>query len=92
MEASYFDLVRDRLQENWALPVWLARQNHQAQVQLFLDSRGKVKRLLLVKPSGNQNFDEAIRKSIEESEPFPLPPKALQEALATQGILVGFPL
>jgi TonB family protein len=91
-EASYFDSVRERLQDNWALPVWLARQKLTAQVQIFIDSRGRVRASVFVKPSGNSQFDDAIRKTLTESQPFPAPPVELRPGLATDGILVGFPL
>lgn len=91
-EASYYDLLRDRLQENWELPVWIARQNLSAQVQLFIDSRGQVRSFRFVKGSGNSQFDDAVRRTISESQPFTPPPAELASSTLTNGILVGFPL
>lgn len=91
-EASYYDLIRDRLQDNWALPVWVARQNLSAQVQIFLDGRGNLRGFQFVKVSGNPQFDEAVKRTISQSQPFPVPPKELEQSLRMDGILVGFPL
>ncbi len=90
-EATYFDLIRDRLHENWALPVWLSRQNLSAQVTIFIDAAGRLKGIRFSKSSGNAQFDEAVKKSISDSEPFPRPPAGLSDLLAN-GIPAGFPL
>ncbi len=91
-EASYYDHLRDRLQENWALPVWLARQDLQAQVQIFVDGRGRLREFRFVKTSGNTQFDSAIKKALEESQPFPIPPQEIAGSVLSDGVLVGFPL
>ncbi|OFZ83371.1 MAG: hypothetical protein A2583_16135 [Bdellovibrionales bacterium RIFOXYD1_FULL_53_11] len=92
MRASYYDTVRDQLQDNWALPVWVARQQFSAQVQINIDSRGKVRSYKFLKLSGNVQFDDAVKRAISESQPFPAPPQELLESLLFDGILVGFPL
>jgi len=89
---SYFDVVLQRLQSNWSLPIWLARQNLSAQVQIHIDSRGNVRHLKFVKPSGNPQFDETVEATIRASEPFPAPPIAFRASTLNQGILLGFPL
>ena len=91
-EQGYLDLVLTRLQDNWALPSWLARQNLQAQVQAFIDNRGHVRRIQFIKSSGNAQFDDAVKKAVMASEPFPIPPVDLRGSLLSHGILLGFPL
>jgi len=86
--ANYYDTVRSKLQENWALPVWLSRQNLSAQVEIVIDSRGTVREFRFVKTSGNPQFDEAVKKTLAASQPFDTPPSDL----LMNGILVGFPL
>lgn len=92
LEAIYFDALRAQLQENWTLPVWLARQKFAAQVQLMIDSRGQMRGFKFIKPSGNAQFDEAVKKALQESQPYPKPPESLASSLGTDGILIGFPL
>ncbi|MFZ9594888.1 MAG: energy transducer TonB [Bdellovibrionia bacterium] len=91
-EANYLDLVRDRLRENWILPAWLSKQNWQAQVQIWLNSQGGLKDLRFLKSSGNVQFDEAVKKAVRDSQPFPEPPQEFKSTLLTDGILMGFPL
>jgi colicin import membrane protein len=86
--ANYYDLVRAKLQENWALPVWLSRQNLSAQIEIQIDSHGQVRDFRFAKTSGNPQFDAAVKRTLQESQPFPVPP----EDLLMNGILIGFPL
>ena len=89
---GYYDVLRERLQENWALPIWIARQKYTAQVQVFIDARGRLRNFRFVKLSGNAQFDDAVKRTLAESQPFPFPPPDLVSQFATDGILVGFPL
>lgn len=91
-EENYLDVLRDRLQENWALPIWIARQKLSAQVQVFLDSRGRLQNFRMVRPSGNPQFDDAVRRSIQKSQPFPPPPQSIATSISGVGVLIGFPL
>jgi len=91
-QASYYDQIRDKLQQNWELPVWLSRQDLSARVQLMIDSRGILRGFRFIKASGNAQFDEAVKKTIKDSQPFPIPPTDIAGSLASNGILVGFPL
>jgi TolA protein len=91
-EASYFDLVRDRLQNFWELPVWLQRQKLTAQAQIFIDSRGKLRSFRITRSSGNEKFDEEVKRTLTQSQPFPLPPEGIASSVLVDGISVGFPL
>ena len=91
-QMGYFERVRERLQENWELPVWLSRQNYSAQVQIHIDPRGQLRSFQFTKSSGNPQFDDEVKKAIKNSVPYPLPPTGLATAVLTNGILVGFPL
>ena len=90
--ASYYDTIRDRLQSNWALPVWLARQKLSAQINLKLDGAGRVSGLQITRASGNAQFDEAVRRAVQQSSPFPPPPADIAGSIAASGVQVGFPL
>jgi TonB family protein len=86
--ANYYDTVREKLQENWALPVWLSRQSLSAQIQITIDEHGRVRDFRFVKQSGNAQFDDAVKRTLAQSQPFPTPP----DDLLMNGILIGFPL
>lgn len=91
-QASYFDSVRDKLQANWALPVWLQRQGYSAKVTLFIDSEGRLRNIVFDQPSGNQQFDDAVRQTIQQSQPFDPPPSDLAPGALNNGIPFAFPL
>jgi len=91
-EASYFDALREKLNANFGLPVWIARQNLSAQIQLFIDAHGRLHGFKFTKNSGNAQFDSAVKKTISDSQPFPAPPEGIASALLNDGIVVGFPL
>jgi len=90
--ASYYGLLQSHLQENWALHPWNRNQDLSAQVQIFIDPQGKLKKYFFMKFSGNAQFDAAVKRVLEESQPFPLPPEGLQSSLLTDGVTMGFPL
>lgn len=91
-EANYIDLVRERLREEWQLPIIVARLNLSAQVEITIDTKGRVRSFRFKKFSGNSQFDEAVKRTIAQAQPFPAPPKGMRDQLLIDGILVGFPL
>jgi protein TonB len=91
-QVQYYDLLKARLQENWSLPVWLARQQYGAQVILFIDNHGNLRAYRFNKMSGNTQFDDAVKRAIQQSVPFDPPPEAIASAVFTNGVVVGFPL
>lgn len=92
LERSYFDDVHANLIQNWSLPVWLERQNLSAQAHIYVDTEGRILTVKLTKRSGNERFDQEVKRAIERSNPFPAPPKELRGSLESNGILLGFPL
>lgn len=91
-EANYIDSLRALFKDNWELPVWLARQNLSARVEIRINGKGQLQGFKFVKNSGNAQFDELVKRTLTESQPYPIPPKELQNQLRFDGILVGFPL
>jgi TonB family protein len=92
LTANYYDLLRDRLKENWSLPIWLSRQNYRANVMVSIDPQGRLIELKFTKSSGNSQFDDAVKRAFQNSVPLPIPPQELKQTLLSHGILVGFPL
>ncbi len=90
--ANYYDSVRDRLQNNWEIPIWFKNQGLSAKVQLFIDRSGRLRNFHFIKPSGNAQFDDAVKRTVSESQPFPAPPDDVVSTVLVDGILVGFPL
>lgn len=91
-QAQYLELVRDQLQENWALPTWLSKADYSAQVRIFIDRSGRISRYSFVRGSGNVQFDEAVKRCISDSQQLPTPPDELRASVFVDGVTVGFPL
>lgn len=91
-QAQYLDAVLARVQENWEIPTFLAKQNLSAQVQIFIDSVGRLRGTRFIRNSGNELFDSAVQQALQRSTPFPPPPQGFAMSALTNGILLGFPL
>ena len=91
-EGSYLDILRSHIQTQWSLPPWLARQNFHARVTLRINPQGHIAGVDFNQLSGSSAFDDAVRKAIQQSDPFPLPPEEQRNHLAVYGISLGFPL
>jgi TonB family protein len=92
LEAAYFDVVLERVRASWELPKWLLDQGLSAKVLLRIDARGQIKGFEIVKPSGNEAFDQEVRRALTAAAPFPLPPTEVAGEIGSEGILLGFPL
>lgn len=91
-QATYFDGVLQKLRENWELPSWLQTKGLSAQVVLYLNSKGNILRVVFKRSSGNDVYDEEVRRAVQRSAPFALPPEDVVDSLASDGVLLGFPL
>jgi TonB family protein len=84
-ESIYYSFF-SRMYEKTA-PIWKRRihaQMHSAmpgvyitQIEVVLDSKGHVKDVHVIKPSGHQGFDMAAHECWHAAESFPNPPKGL---------------
>jgi TonB family protein len=92
LETSYIDLVRERIITYWELPKWLKDQELSANVQVFIDRKGQMTRFVFVKSSGNEQFDNEVKRTLQASSPFPVPPAELASELANDGIIYRFPM
>ncbi len=92
LETTYFDVVLERVRSNWELPKWLQDQSFTAKVLVYLDGRGQLKSFKFTQSSGNAQFDNEVKRTLQASSPFPVPPGAISGDISGQGILLGFPL
>lgn len=91
-QANYVDTLQNALQQNWTLPMWLERQQLNAKVMIFIDSNGRLIRYKFLQTSGSAPFDEAVKRTLLQSQPFPAPPPEIASSLESNGVMVGFPL
>ena len=91
-QANYYDAVRDRLQDHWEIPIWFKNQGLSAKVQIYIDRSGHLHGFKFIQTSGNAQFDDAVKRTVAESQPFLSPPESIASTVLINGILVGFPL
>ena len=92
LEASYSDVVLERVRSNWELPKWLMEKSYSANVILYIDRRGQIKNFKFTKSSGNSQFDSEVKRTLQASAPFSIPPDGIGGDLANEGIPLAFPL
>lgn len=84
----YLGNMRDKLQSNWNLPLWLSKQDLRATLHLVLDRAGNIQQLRVATTSGNPQFDDYCLKTVRQSAPFSRPP----DNWVGEVIQLGFPL
>lgn len=76
----------------WKLPSFLKEANFKARIIVYINSNGRVIHHRFVSSSGNEEFDSRALKSINDSQPFPLPNAEIKDRLLSEGVILGFPL
>ncbi len=92
VETTYFDVVLDKIRNEWELPQWLKERNLSAKVLIKIDRRGMITQTHFVKSSGNEQFDAAVKRTLQASAPFPAPPLSILADVSQDGIVFGFPI
>lgn len=88
---NYVALIDRQIKENWTLPQWLANKDFKAQALLKIDQNGNIIYNQIYKSSGNANYDEIVKETIQKSGPFPKPSEKFSAILSEKGVLIGFP-
>lgn len=83
--------VKAHLRRHWDVPGWMTTGRLRAEVLVKISPDGRVLSRDFTKRSGNAEFDGAVARAIEQSDPFPPPPEALKRVYMEEGILWGFP-
>jgi len=88
---NYVALLDRQIKENWTLPQWLVNKDLKAQALVKIDQNGIIIYNQIYKSSGNPNYDDIVKETIQKSGPFPKPPEKLSAILSERGVLIGFP-
>lgn len=92
VETTYFDVVLDKIRTEWELPQWLKDKGLSAKVLIHIDRRGMITHTRFIKASGNEQFDAAVKRTLQASVPFPAPPTSILANVSQDGIVFGFPI
>lgn len=84
---EYIIEIVERIKRNWNLPKYLTDQSFRAELEIKINSQGKVTEKKLTTPSQNEIFNGKVLKAIELSSPFPPPPEPAWE-LIKDGIII----
>ncbi|MGD2061975.1 MAG: energy transducer TonB [Nitrospirota bacterium] len=86
----YQDMVATRIRGNYEVPPNIAPgAGLVCQVHLRVNLAGELTDLLLESPSGNRYFDEAVKRAVKKSAPFPSPPHDLSRLSDFDGTAVN---
>jgi colicin import membrane protein len=89
---AYAGHIREKLNSNWNLPVFLQTKGYRAVVRMYIDARGNIVRYSFTQFSGNDAFDNQVKAALQNSTPFAPPPEEMAKGLRNSGLEVKFPL
>lgn len=87
---AYISNVHNHMISNWALPEYLKNKDLRTDVLVKFDENGNILSKLIVKTSGNPQFDEYVIAAIQKSSPVPPPPEKFMRISSVQGFLFKF--
>ncbi len=76
----------------WKLPSYLANQELQCRIRVFINGRGELIRSEVYEKSKDPEYDERAMKAIKAAAPFPPPDGDIINRTLRGDILMGFPL
>lgn len=81
--------LNETIYKNWTPPL-RRKIGEIPRFQMFINENGWVLRFIMVKSSGNIEYDKAAEHAIKKSSPFSLPPGRLQRELEKDGVIIDF--
>lgn len=80
LENRYFASITGRILQFWALPEYMQQKsNLSATVVVTVNRDGTVANMFFEQKSGNQVFDQFVRRTLEQASPLPPIPAALKK-------------
>lgn len=81
--------LNDTIYKNWAPPLRRII-GETPRFQMFINGNGAILSVVMVKSSGNNEYDKSAEHAIKKSSPFSLPPRELQRELEKDGVVIDF--
>lgn len=75
----------------WKLPEYLMNKNLKCRIKIYLSKEGKLLKLEVLEPSGDNEFDQRAQSAVREAS-FPVPSEEVGGRLTQSGIILGFPI
>lgn len=92
LTARYMASVHQKIQKLWntkQIP-WVELHRRSAIIQMWIDEKGKLKRIKVTQGSQYQPFDKSLLEAIWKAIPYPTPPTGLVKMLQETGIEILF--
>jgi len=84
----YLTRIIGKIKLNWNLPKYLSHKNYFTQLEIKINTKGEIVYKQVIRSSANDIFDSRVLKALENSAPFPPPPRSVQK-LISDGIVIG---
>lgn len=88
----YLGRIPDDIRPFWKIPTYLAEQELQCRIRVFISGTGEVLKTIVYESSGNEEYDQRAVDAIKKASPFSRPTEFLRNKLANGDIILGFPL
>lgn len=89
----YFGLLKAVVQRNYDVSNTIPeaeRRTLRAEVALWIGNAGELLNVKVTKPSGNEQFDDAVLGAVKKASPFTAPPEHLRDSLKKSGVAIVF--
>ena len=89
--ATYTHKIIQKIKSNWNLPNYLTEVSLTTQIELKINPDGSIFYKNIYSSSGNNVFDSYVLKAIENSAPYPSPPKIIKKYIQKEGFVLAVP-
>lgn len=89
---KYISALPDQVRVHWRLPSFLADQDLQARIRIYLRKNGELIRSEIFESSGNEDYDRRAMEAVRMAQPFPALAEEFEGRAARGDIVLGFPL
>lgn len=87
----YLSRLKTRVQKFWVLPNHLINRDYRSLVRVFISRTGRLMKALIVKSSGNKEYDQKVLKVVKSAEPFDKPDAKIVDKLESGEVTLQFP-
>lgn len=90
--SAYISRLPDHVRRYWRLPGYLANQQLQCRIRVYLSQNGDLIKAQIYETSGNEEYDRLALSAVRAASPFPEVAQEIREQVLAGNILLGFPL
>ena len=89
-ELSYYaQQISNKVKNNWKIPSYLKDKSLATEVEIKINTQGRIISKKIILSSGDDFFDSFVLKTVEKADPYPSPPLLVQKMIA-DGIVLNF--